>query len=189
MSRQSGYLDGIKIPSPLLYHKRSRELLERSSDDDINAELTRTFLLTCGRDLPEPDFESYKPVDYDAANPTPVLEQRDFVAARLPLMMPSLSESAGSRNIPHPPWIEQPVFLSSSSTTSHVLSTTDTSTPTLSNRSRSDSDATVIGPQRLAPHDLARSPQSFTCTDLVFPKLNMPARCVDDTSNARSSGL
>ena len=165
----SGYLDGIKIPSPLLYHKRSRELLERSSDYDINAELTKTFLLTCGRDVPEPDFESYKLFDDEAVSP---LVSEKFVAAALPKMGSDLTDSCWSRNIPHAPWIEHTSFtvpepyMTIPSKSHFGLGATT--------RRRSDSGATVIRHERLAScDDLLSCNGPSSTTNFVFPTLPM----------------
>ena len=181
-------LDDISIPSPLLYHKRSRELLARSWEDDIPGELTRLFVLKCGQDLPEPDFESYKLFDETTATPSAVPEQQAFVAARLPVID---SKLRGLRNIPHPPWIQQSSRLPSGSTSPLLRATTGSSTPKASSHMTSSSNATVIGPKmkRSTTYDYEQPLQNLTSSDLIFPTLTMSGQCVDSPIEARSFGL
>ena len=178
----TGYLDDIKIPSPLLYHQRSRELLQSSSDDDINAELAKSFSLTCGRNMPEPGFESYRPLDDTAVTGKPSTNQHTFGAARLPILKPDMADSAASRNIPHPPWVEQPMHVSTSPMCPQILTTTNTLTLV-------GSDATIIGPSRSAMHSNSHNQKSLPSTDLVYPRPGMPDRCVESLNKAISSGL
>lgn len=186
----SGYLDGIKIPSPLLYHKRSQELLSRSSNEDITAELAKTFLLTCGRDIPEPDFESYKPVDetlLDVSTRSP--EQESFLPAALPLMGSGLRQSLSFRNIPRAPWIEESAqHTNDKATASDLSSALATKKNHSPSRSRSDSDTTVIGRQR-SSYSNGFPADSTSSTALIFPKLPIPAKLTADAHQARRLGL
>ncbi|EXJ90316.1 hypothetical protein A1O1_03415 [Capronia coronata CBS 617.96] len=52
---QSGYLDGIQIPSPILYHTQSGERLAISIERDFPR-----FELAYSQPRPEPDFTSYR---------------------------------------------------------------------------------------------------------------------------------
>lgn len=185
----TGYLDGIKIPSPLLYHKRSRELLERSSDDDINAELAKTFSLTCGRDIPEPEFESYKPFDEIAEGGTPPIDQPGFIASRLPVIELSMTNFRPSRNIPHPPWVEQSRQMSSSSTWPSILTNTTTTTPVGASRLKSESGTTVTRPSCSVMPAKSQQQKSLALTDLVFPRLNLPNHCLDSLNKVTSPDL
>ncbi len=52
-------LRDFTIPSPLLYHKKSREDLLGLCEDSHDAKDER-FALLCGQDPPDPDFESFR---------------------------------------------------------------------------------------------------------------------------------
>jgi hypothetical protein len=80
-------LNDFTIPSPLLYHKKSREELMGAEEDKWSA---RRFSLVCGRDPPDPDFESFRlgsplhpvPIDQPRADaPNPTLLNSDFASA------------------------------------------------------------------------------------------------------------
>ena len=185
----TGYLDGILIPSPLLYHKRSRELLGRSLEDDINAELAKTFSLACGQDVPEPDFESYKTFDAVAEASTTSIDQPGFIAARLPVMQPSMPDLRPSRNIPYPPWVEQSKQTSSLSTWPSRLTNTTTTTPVGASLLKLDSNTIVAKPSRSGMPANSRRKESLAFTDLVFPRLNVLNHCSDSRNKVTSLGL
>ena len=86
------YLGGVRIPSPLLYHRRSREqMLAKSSDEDISNEIAKSFWREFGQEKPQPDFVSYKAGE---ASPEPQTEDAPtFSPAMLPLMGSSLTQS------------------------------------------------------------------------------------------------
>jgi len=54
------FLKHFQIPSPLLYHRRSREILRSSSMDGVGLDLAETFALACGRDQPSTNLLSCK---------------------------------------------------------------------------------------------------------------------------------
>ncbi|RMZ92314.1 hypothetical protein DV736_g444, partial [Chaetothyriales sp. CBS 134916] len=104
------YFDGIRIPSPLLYHRRSREqLLTQSSDAGVRDEIEKSFLLTYGREQPSPDFESYKVVDLELKSGE--LETASSIdnAEAKPTVDRALKQRGGLAfyNIPRPPWLAQ----------------------------------------------------------------------------------
>ena len=72
-------LDVIGIPSPLLYHKMSRETIGDSTPTSCreSTDAPTCFVNACGQDPPSPDFFSYKTV-------SPIEEP--FVTAALPKM-------------------------------------------------------------------------------------------------------
>jgi hypothetical protein len=173
-TESSGYLDSIKIPSPLLYHRRSRELLTRSSDSDINAELTKTFLLNCGQDPPEPDFESYKAFDDTADEPASITNPEPTTTTDLQLSNTGLGERFPFYNIPWAPWIVP--YVPQQTDVSLVSPSTVTTVQGTSARN-SLSDATATAPviaQRRPPsfgHEasvgVGTPVETSTCTKLV----------------------
>ena len=200
------YFDGIKIPSPLLYHRRSREqLLTRSSDADIGTELTKHFLLTCGRDAPEPDFESYKVFDDTSKRIEPPQPSKPLGHSILPSVDDVLQkrQDFAIRNIPHPPWIVQlcqPDLHRLLTTPSVSLPEPHPATPpklpprppilTTSNPfSISRLGIPCIEsstPYRDINSNIKASSSRFHC-DLVYPKLPTPPPCVIADAQQQSS--
>jgi hypothetical protein len=183
-TESSGYLDGIKIPSPLLYHRRSRELLTRSSDSDIAAELAKTFLLNCGQDLPEPDFESYKAFDDTAHEPSSITTPEPTTTTDLRPSNIGLGERFPFFNIPWAPWI---VPYGQQQTDGSLVSpsTVNTVQGTSARTSLSDSTAAAIAQRRSSSSVHEGSPgvgtpvETSTCTKLVLSAEN-------DQSNSAS---
>ena len=89
------YFDNLgPIPSPLLYHKESREALPGIDEDEFD--LARELAIACGQECPEPDFECFKsdplsePADaqLNAGDKSHSIayDEQEFVGAALPDM-------------------------------------------------------------------------------------------------------
>ena len=186
---KTDYFDGIKIPSPLLYHRRSREqLLTRSSDMDNGTEVNNGFLLTCGRDPPSPDFQSYKVFDdtpsqlrLDEPQASSVISGINDILQQQPTQTPTL-------NIPHPPWIVQlqnmfktpqvflprppPITLGGLPTPPIITTTNTFSIAQLG----IPCEGAQVPQLQLEPS--TSQPLVMNDYDLVFPKLSRPPACI-----------
>jgi hypothetical protein len=185
-TESSGFLDGIKIPSPLLYHRRSRELLTRSSDSDINAELAKTFLLDCGQNPPEPDFESYKVFDDAVDAPITITAPDPTTTVELQTSNTGLGERFPFYNIPWAPWIVPSAPTASLVTPPIVNAVQGTSV----RGSLSESTATVIAQRRLlsSGHESSleglnsaeTSPRTQLAPSVESDQLKSPTDFIDD---------
>ena len=163
-SSVQNYLSDVRIPSPLLYHRRSREqILAKPSDEEISSEIARSFWREFGQDKPRPDFVSYR-----AADPSPEPQGNltsNFSPASLPFIGTSLIQSRNAASLDPEDSIRS--WMSQYST--HGLD--DPTTPVIKTTTN---PVSCVTPNQC--NSLSYTTKRLKSCDFIFPEVSLPGQ-------------